>query len=600
MKGFRSIAFKTAFPIFVIIVIISVISVSTIYYLQSSKLQETIQSNGHALLESFVHSSRDSIAKGQRKTFQNVLNHTKSLKGVIESALYDREGLKLYKSGEVTVGKPFVHEENGDFKNPNIKLYNETNGMYIRDDWFLKDLEDTKKVKKHVAKQKAKGNEDCSKCHFILPEKLKFNAIGHAKIEHDELTSYLYKIPVENDCVKCHTHWKKGESAGVLSVTIDSSEQTSSINMMTLEFIIAFVLTAFVIIIVTLFFIKRLSSRLKKLNNGVVALSHGHADTLDEEENDEIGNIAKNFNSYIESIKDGQRQDEELIVATTYLAKDVKDGVLTERITHEANNPQLNELKSVLNEMFDTLQSIIGKDINEIMRVVNQFSSMDYRERIKDASGELEMLVNKLGDDINSRLKLNLRDASILGEDSKHLGQTIEMLNNSASKQNNSIVETSITMDQMSISINALSKRTREIVSQSQEIKSVISIIGDIADQTNLLALNAAIEAARAGEHGRGFAVVADEVRKLAEKTQKSLGEIDATINVLVQSITDAGSDIDESAKGIEHVNEEIGVLKDMIHENSVATSKTSEVSSKLEKLSIQIIDEVNKNKINK
>ncbi|HIP44725.1 MAG TPA: methyl-accepting chemotaxis protein [Sulfurospirillum arcachonense] len=223
-----------------------------------------------------------------------------------------------------------------------------------------------------------------------------------------------------------------------------------------------------------------------------------------------------------------------------------------------------------------------------------------YRSRIKDASGDLEKLVNALGNDITARLIVNLNNASILGEDSKQLSQTIEMLNHSALKQNSSIVETSATIDQMSIAINALSSRTGEIVSQSQEIKSVISIIGDIADQTNLLALNAAIEAARAGEHGRGFAVVADEVRKLAEKTQKSLGEIDATINILVQSISDAGSDIDESAKGIEHVNAEISTLKEMIHENSAATNQTSEVSLKLEELSKKIIEEVNENKINK
>ena len=339
---------------------------------------------------------------------------------------------------------------------------------------------------------------------------------------------------------------------------------------------------------------------MKKLNQGVIALSSGHADALDVEDNDEIGDIANNFNAYIESIKDGQRQDEELIKATTVLAKDVKEGILTKRITNEANNPQLNELKTVLNEMFDTLQSIIGKDIHDIMEVLNQFTKMDYRGRIKDASGDLEKLVNTLAEDITSRLIVNLNNASVLGEDSKQLSETIEMLNHSAAKQNNSIVETSTTMDQMSISINTLSSRTSEIVSQSQEIKSVISIIGDIADQTNLLALNAAIEAARAGEHGRGFAVVADEVRKLAEKTQKSLGEIDATISILVQSITDAGNDIDESAKGLEHVNSEIGTLKDMIHENSAATNQTSEVSLKLEDLSKQIIDEVNKNKINK
>lgn len=95
----------------------------------------------------------------------------------------------------------------------------------------------------------------------------------------------------------------------------------------------------------------------------------------------------------------------------------------------------------------------------------------------------------------------------------------------------------------------ALAGQMRELNEQAAEIKTIISIIGEIAEQTNLLALNAAIEAARAGEHGRGFAVVADEVRQLAERTQKSLADININVNVITQNIDTISHEIQITSK---------------------------------------------------
>lgn len=147
------------------------------------------------------------------------------------------------------------------------------------------------------------------------------------------------------------------------------------------------------------------------------------------------------------------------------------------------------------------------------------------------------------------------------------------------------IDESAKTESEFALKLSRLSK-------EAQQVRSILAVIGEIADQTNLLALNAAIEAARAGEHGRGFAVVADEVRKLAERTQNSLGETDASINTIVGSIMDAVGQMGANSKKIGELSEigkKVGIK---ISESASQMDKAKMILEQLSKDSMQYAKE--------
>ena len=254
------------------------------------------------------------------------------------------------------------------------------------------------------------------------------------------------------------------------------------------------------------------------------------------------------------------------------------DGDLTKRLNTDSKD-EIAEANHYINNFIEKVQTVLTGVIG------TSSQNADISKTLEDTAGEVGSRSDTQNDELNhvvedsNQMREDLSSAIVEAEQGKE--NLIKSEQNLQETKDDILVLVEKVQHSSEVQIE-LAHSLAQLSSDAAQVKDVLVVIADIADQTNLLALNAAIEAARAGEHGRGFAVVADEVRKLAERTQKSLSEINATINVIVQSIVDSSNQMNNNSSEIEELATISIQVGDKINETVEIMSDSTRMSENI------------------
>ena len=410
-------------------------------------------------------------------------------------------------------------------------------------------------------------------------------------------------------------------------------------------------------LLIALFITKSITGSLKSVQDGMNSFfaylnrESSSVKLIDLDSKDEFGMMAKVVNDNIAKTEKSIEDDRKVIDETIAVLGKFEKGDLGQRLNMNVSNPSLMQLKDVLNNMASNLEN----NINNVLNVLEQYSNYKYLNKI-DQKGLTEQLlklangVNTLGDSITGMLIENKTNGLTLEDSSNILLTNVDKLNVSSNEAASSLEETAAAIEEITSNIrnntqniakmttfsngvtasasegerlaNQTTQSMDEINTQVNLINESITVIDQIAFQTNILSLNAAVEAATAGEAGRGFAVVAAEVRNLAARSAEAAKEIKTIVenatkkanqgkdiaNNMISGYKDLNEnisqtinliqDIEMSSKeqltGIEQINDAVNQLDQQTQKNAAVASQTHDVAVLTDEIAKLIVSDAN------